>query len=79
MITEYIAAAMCKVKWEIMADGSFYGSIPELQGVYANNARLDDCMKELQQVLEEWIVLGIARHTPLPAIDGIEIKVKDTI
>jgi predicted RNase H-like HicB family nuclease len=79
MLTRYIQAAMCKIKWEILPDNYFYGSIPELPGIYASNTGLDACMKELQEVLEEWIVLGIARHTPLPVIDGVEIKVKDAV
>jgi predicted RNase H-like HicB family nuclease len=79
MLTRYIQAAMTKVKWEILPDNTFYGSIPELPGIYAQNTGLDNCMKEIQEVLEEWIVLGIARHTHLPVIDGIEIKVKDAV
>jgi predicted RNase H-like HicB family nuclease len=79
MLTRYIQAAMGKVKWEILPDNSFYASIPELPGIYAQNSKLDDCLRELQAVLEEWIVLGIASHARLPAIDGIEIKLKDNI
>jgi predicted RNase H-like HicB family nuclease len=79
MLTRYIQAAMTKVKWEILPDNVFYGSIPELPGIYASNNKLDDCMQELQEVLEEWIVLGIARHIPFPVIDGVEIKIKDAV
>lgn len=79
MITKYIQAAMSKVKWEITPDNSFFASIPDLPGVYAQNTKLDTCLQELQEVLEEWIVLGIANHVLLPVIDGVEIKIKDNI
>jgi len=32
---------------------------------------LEDCRDELEEVLEEWIFLRIARGLPLPVIDGI--------
>lgn len=77
MLTEYIAAAMKRARYEIMPDGSFYADILGLDGVYAKSPHLEACLKELQDVLEEWIILGIARHTALPVIDGLEIKVKE--
>lgn len=36
MLTEYIHAAMRRATYEILSDGTFYGEIPGLQGVYAN-------------------------------------------
>lgn len=37
MLTEYIRAAMRRAKYEILPDdGTFYGEIPDLDGVYAN-------------------------------------------
>lgn len=76
MLTKYIQAAMRRAKYEILEDdGSFYGHIPELQGVWANAGTLEACREELEEVLEEWITLGIAWHHPFPAIDGIELNV----
>ena len=51
MITGYIQAAMRRAKYEILSDGTYYGEIPGFQGVYANAATLEDCRKELQEVL----------------------------
>jgi predicted RNase H-like HicB family nuclease len=60
MLIEYIRAAMCQAKYEILwDDGTFYGEIPGFQGVYANAAPLEDCREQLQEVLEGWIVLGL--------------------
>ena len=36
--------------------------------------RLEECLEELQEVVEEWIMLSIAQHDPLPIIDGIELQ-----
>jgi len=36
MLTEYLRAAMRRAKYEILPDdASFYGEIPDFQGVYA--------------------------------------------
>ncbi len=47
-------------------DATFYGEIEGFQGVYATGKIIEACRKELMEVLEEWILLSIARHLPLP-------------
>jgi len=52
MLTEYLQAAMRRAKYELLPDdGSFYGEIPDFQGVYANARTLESCREELQEVL----------------------------
>ena len=78
MLTNYIRAAMRKARYEILPDdGSFYGEIPGFTGVYANAQTLEECRDELAEVLEEWILFRIHKNLPLPAVDGIEIKIKE--
>ena len=80
MLTEYLQAALRHARYEILKDdGSYYGEIPECNGVYANAQTLEDCREQLKEVLEEWILLSISRHLPLPVIDGIDLKVKETV
>ena len=45
--------------------------------MWANADTLEACREELQEVLEEWIVLGLKMGHPLPAIDGIELNVRE--
>ena len=69
MLSKYIRAAMRKAKYEILLeDGSYYGSIPSLDGVWANADTLEDCRQELEEVLEDWIVLGLTKGHQLPVI-----------
>lgn len=80
MLTEYIEAAMKKAKYEILRDDkTFYGHIPGFDGVYSNADNLETCRRELKEVLEEWTMLGISRHLPLPVVEGIELVVKETV
>ena len=78
MLTKYIQAAMNKARYEILPDdGSFYGEIPGFDGVYANAETLEACREELEEVLEEWILLRVSRNLPLPAVDGIELTIRE--
>ena len=74
MLTQYIHAAMGKAVYEICPEG-FYGEIPNCQGVWATAATLEQCRQELQSVLEEWLILGLAQKHLIPAIDGIDLTV----
>ncbi len=67
MLTDYIQAAMRKAQYEILLDGEgYFGKIPELQGVWANADTLEACREELQEVLEEWIMIGLKMGSPIP-------------
>jgi len=77
MLTDYLKAALHHAKYEILSDdGTFYGEIPEFNGVYANADTLENCREELMEVLEEWVLFRIYRNLPLPVIDGMELTVR---
>ena len=80
MLTQYIQAAMQKATYEVLSDdGSFYGEIPDFQGVWANAATLESCQEELQSALEDWILVRVADHLPLPIVDGIDLRPQDEV
>lgn len=77
MITEYITKALEKAHYEILADdGTYYGEIPDCPGVYANAESLEQCRRELGEVLEEWILFRVHQRLPIPRIDDVEIVVR---
>ena len=74
MLTSYIRAAMRRARYEIVEDdGSYNGEIPSIPGVWANARTLEGCREELESVLEGWVLLSIADHSPIPEIDGNRI------
>ena len=78
MLLEYIQAALRHAKYEILPDDkSYYGEIPECNGVYANAPTLEDCREELRTVLEEWVLFRVHRNLALPVIDGIELTIQE--
>jgi len=70
VLSAYIAAAMAQARYKILEDGTFWGEIPGLQGVWAAEPTLEDCRRVLQEVLEEWLVLKLRDGDPIPVIGG---------
>ncbi len=60
MITEYINAALAEAKYEIIEDEEpFYGEVPCLEGVWATGSTLEECRKNLAEVIDGWLVVKI--------------------
>ena len=78
MLTTYIQAAMDKAHYELLSDGEgYFGSIEEMEGVWANADTLEACRAELQEALEAWIILGLKMGHPLPSVEGISLDVQE--
>ncbi|MGI8855778.1 MAG: type II toxin-antitoxin system HicB family antitoxin [Thermomicrobiales bacterium] len=75
MFSKYVAAAMHHAAYKLLDDGTFFGEVPELDGVWANASTLEACRDELEEVIEGWLMLGIAMHHDIPTVDGISINV----
>ncbi|HEY9648345.1 MAG TPA: type II toxin-antitoxin system HicB family antitoxin [Chroococcidiopsis sp.] len=76
MLTEYINAAMEQAEYKLLEDGTYFGEIPPCPGVWGNASTLKACMTELQEVLEEWILLGLKQGQALPEINGINLNIR---
>ncbi len=75
MLRQYIQTAMDRARYEILKDdGSYYGEVPDCAGVYANEATLEDCRRELESVLEDWILFRVSRNLSLPEIAGLKLE-----
>ena len=75
MLTDYINAAMHHARYEILEDGTYYGEIPGLHGVYANESTLESARDELRSALEDWILFRLTNGFPIPPVDGIDLTV----
>ncbi|HEX8524871.1 MAG TPA: type II toxin-antitoxin system HicB family antitoxin [Tepidisphaeraceae bacterium] len=75
MLTDYVEAAMRKAKYKILAeDEGYFGEIPPCKGVWANAAELEQCRRELREVLEDWILVRVRLGLSLPVIDRINLN-----
>ena len=68
MFASYIDQAMEQAHYEIIEDeGTYWGEIPGLQGVWARHARLEGCRWELREALSDWIALRLRLGLSIPA------------
>ena len=66
MLTDFIGKKLHTAKYKLLADKTYFGEIPEIKGIWANAKTLEDCRKELQEVLEDWLVLSIKSDKKIP-------------
>jgi predicted RNase H-like HicB family nuclease len=74
MLIDYINKALSKAEYDKLEDGSFSGSIPQCPGVIAFGKTLFECQKELESVLEGWLIIKIRHGDTLPVIDHLDIN-----
>lgn len=74
MLTAYIDTALRLAKYEITEDGRFFAEIPDLPGVWADGASLEQCRDTLREVVEDWIILGLKSGDALPVITGLDLN-----
>ncbi|MFH0967561.1 MAG: type II toxin-antitoxin system HicB family antitoxin [Methanobacteriota archaeon] len=82
MIIEYINTALAQAHYELIEDEEpYYGEIPDLPGVYATGKTLEECRKNLVEIIDGWLIIRLRRGMPIPSIQGIcieEIQPVDT-
>ena len=77
VLAEYIELAMRDADFVIFVeDGTYFGEIYGFQGVWANADTLEECRKELAEVLEGWIILGIERGHEIPVLPSMNLADK---
>ena len=72
MLNEFISKKLSEAKYKLLKNGTYFGEIPGLRGVWASAKSLEDCREELREVIEDWLLLKIRDHERVP---GFEIKV----
>ncbi len=72
MLSEYIEKTLKKARYKLLKDGSYFGEIPGLKGVWANAKNLENCRRELREVLEDWLLLKVRARERVP---GFEIRI----
>jgi predicted RNase H-like HicB family nuclease len=75
MFSEYIQAALKLAEYDTLEDGSYVATVEGLQGVIAIGDSVEECRKDLIEVIEGWIVLRLKLGDSIPPIQGISINV----
>lgn len=67
MITDYIEVALAQAKYEIIEDEEpYYGEVSGLAGVWSTGKTLEECRKNLAEVIDGWIVIRLKKGLSIP-------------
>lgn len=68
MLTEFIATQLKKARYKLLKNGSYFGEIPGLKGVWANKKTLEGCREELRSALEDWVLFKLKEGDSIPGL-----------
>ncbi len=78
MLSGFIEKQLTHAKYKLLEDGTYFGEIPLIQGCWANAMQLEDCRKELQEVLEEWMILKLRSGEDIPGLSLQAVNINST-
>jgi len=76
MIRQYVEQALRNARYDKFEDGTFCGEVPRLRGVLATGKTLEECRNQLTEVIEEWVLVRVARGLAVPPLGRVEVRVK---
>ena len=75
MFANYLDHAMELAVYEIIeAERTYWGEVPNLQGVWARHSTLLSCRRELREVLSDWIALRLRLGLLIPIIGDLNLN-----
>lgn len=79
MIRKYVGRALSKARYEKLEDGAYSGEIPECPGTIAFGDTEEECHRELEAALEDWLLSALRHGDTLPVIDGIDLNARPAV
>ena len=76
MIRAYLDEALKRARYTPLEDGSYCAQVRGLRGVLATGRTLEACRAALQEVVEEWILVRVARGLDVPPLGGRRIRIR---
>ena len=68
MLTEFIAKRLNEARYKLLKDGTYFGEIPGLEGVWASKKTLENCREELRSALEDWMLFKLKDGDTIPGL-----------
>ena len=68
MLTEFIAKRLNEARYKLLKDGTYFGEITSLKGVWANKKTLENCREELRSALEDWMLFKLKDGDTIPGL-----------
>ena len=76
MISQYVASALERAQYRSIDNGTFAATVRGLKGVVATGTTLEACRRDLTEVIEEWVLVRVARGLPVPSLGKVVVKVR---
>lgn len=76
MFTQYVSDVMTKrARYEkLRGEDVYFGSIKGYKGVWAQGKTRKECMENLREVLEEWLLLKIRKQQFVPTVRKYDLN-----
>lgn len=71
MLSDYIAKAVEKARYEKMENGRYFATIPRFKGLWAEGKMIEAARRELIETLEDWILISFRRGYAVPVLPGV--------
>ena len=75
MIRQYLEQALRMARYDKLEDGTYYGEVSRLRGVLASGETLEACREQLAEVVEEWILVRVAKGLDVPRLGKVGVRV----
>ena len=59
MLSKFIQKKLKEARYKILKNGTYFGEIPGLRGVWASAKNLEGCREELRSALEDWLLFKL--------------------
>jgi predicted RNase H-like HicB family nuclease len=76
MISRFVDRALRRARYRQVDGGTFCATVSGLRGVIATGPSLEACRDQLAEVVEEWVLVRVARGLRVPTLDGVTVEVK---
>ena len=76
MILAYVEQALTRADYEELEDGAYVAEVPGLQGVLGTGETLEGCRGNLAEVVEEWVLVRVARGLSVPPLGDVTVAIK---
>jgi predicted RNase H-like HicB family nuclease len=75
VIRKYVERGLRKARYDKLENGTFVAEVPGLRGVVATARSLEKCRVQLAEIIEEWVLVRVARGMRVPTLGGITVRV----
>jgi predicted RNase H-like HicB family nuclease len=75
MIVQYLDEAVRRARFT-GEPGACSATVPGFRGVVAIASTLSACRRQLREVVEEWLLLRVARGMRIPKLGSVEVRIR---